>query len=91
MFCFVFKDFIYLFLERGERKDKERDRNINVREIHQSVASRTPPTEDLAQNPRMCSDQEPNQQPFTSEASTQSTEPHQPGQVLHVSKLLVAH
>ena len=25
----VFKDFIYLFLERGERKEKE-ERNINV-------------------------------------------------------------
>ena len=27
--CF-FKDFIYLFLERGEGKEKERERNINV-------------------------------------------------------------
>ena len=27
--CF-FKAFIYLFLERGERKEKERKRNINV-------------------------------------------------------------
>ena len=25
-----FKVFIYLFLERGERRDKERERNINV-------------------------------------------------------------
>ena len=25
-----FKDFIYLFLERGEKKEKERERNINV-------------------------------------------------------------
>ena len=25
-----FKDFIYLFLERGEGKEKERERNINV-------------------------------------------------------------
>ena len=24
------KDFIYLFLERGERREKERERNINV-------------------------------------------------------------
>ena len=27
---FFFKDFIYLFLERGERKEKEREWNINV-------------------------------------------------------------
>ena len=25
-----FKDFIYLFLERGEGREKERERNINV-------------------------------------------------------------
>ena len=30
-FLFVcFKDFIYLFLERGEGKEKERERNINM-------------------------------------------------------------
>ena len=27
---FFFKDFIYLFLERGEGREKERERNINV-------------------------------------------------------------
>ena len=27
---FLFKDFIYLFLERVEGKEKERERNINV-------------------------------------------------------------
>ena len=27
---YFLKDFIYLFLERGERKEKERERNINV-------------------------------------------------------------
>ena len=39
---------IYLFLERGERREKERERNINVQEKYQSVASCTPPTGDLA-------------------------------------------
>ena len=29
-FVFSFKDFIYLFLERWERREKERERNINV-------------------------------------------------------------
>ena len=28
------KDFIYLFLERGEGREEERERNINVREKH---------------------------------------------------------
>ena len=29
-YLFYFKDFIYLFLERGERREKERERNISV-------------------------------------------------------------
>ena len=45
------KDFIYLFLERGEGREKERERNITVREKHWSVASLT------------CPDQGPNLQP----------------------------
>ena len=28
-FVFVFKDFVYLFLERGEGREKERERNIS--------------------------------------------------------------
>ena len=38
----------------------------------------TCPTEDVAYNPGMCPDWELNQQPFGSEAGTQSTQPHQP-------------
>ena len=38
-----------------------------------------PPAGDLASNPDMCSDWEMNRQPFGSQASAQSTEPHQPG------------
>ena len=33
------KDFIYLFLKREERREKERERNINVQEKHQLAAS----------------------------------------------------
>ena len=55
---FFFKDFIYLFLERGERREKERERNINVWLPH------GPPTGDLAHNPGMCPDWELNQSPF---------------------------
>ena len=29
---FSLKDFVYLFLERGEGREKERERNVNVRE-----------------------------------------------------------
>ena len=43
------------------------------------VASHVPPTKDLAYNPGMCPDWELNQQLFGLQASTQSTEPHQPG------------
>ena len=29
-YFFLNKDFIYLFLERGEGREKERERNVNV-------------------------------------------------------------
>ena len=74
-----FKDFIYLLLETGEGRKKERERDINVQEVHPSLASRTPPTGDLAQNPGMRPDWESNQWPFSSQTGSQSTEPHKPG------------
>ena len=43
-----------------------------------------PPTRDLA-NSGMCPDWELNQQPFGSQAGTQSTEPHQPGLTLSLN------
>ena len=67
------KDFIYLFLDRGEGREKERERNINV------VAASAPPTGDLARNPGMCPDWELNQRHFGLQAGSQSTEPQQPG------------
>ena len=60
-FFFSFKkDIIYLFLERGEKREKEREKNINVREIHRLVASHMPPTGGLAGNPGMCPDWDSN-------------------------------
>ena len=53
-----FLRFMYLFLERGEGRENERERNINVREI--SIASHMPPPGDLACNPGVCPDQESN-------------------------------
>ena len=50
-------------------------------ENHQCVVtSHAPPTGDLAHNPGMCPDWESNRRPFSWQVSTQSTEPHQPGQ-----------
>ena len=37
------KDFYNLFLERGEGREEERERDIDVREKHRSVASRVLP------------------------------------------------
>ena len=48
------------------------------------VASGVPHTGDPAPNPGMCPDWESNQGPFVSQASTQSTEPHQPGLTAHI-------
>ena len=69
-FIFKFFNCIYLFLERGEGREKERERNINVWKIHQLVASWMPPTEDLAHNPGMYPDWELNQEPFGLQAGT---------------------
>ena len=60
------KNFIDLFLGRGEGTEKERQRNIHVWEVQRSVASRMPPTEDLARNPGMGPDWETNREPFSS-------------------------
>ena len=65
---------VCLFSERGEGREKVKERNISV-----WLPLPPPPTGDLACNPGMCLDWESNRGPFGSQASTQSTEPHQPG------------
>ena len=58
----------FYFLVRGWEGEK-----------HQCVVvSHAPPPEDLAHNPGMSPDRESNWWPFGSQASIQSTEPHQP-------------
>ena len=53
-------------------------------EKHQCVVPfRVPPTRDLAHNPDMCPDWESNLSHFGLQAGTQSTEPHQPGQIVY--------
>ena len=81
-----FLKIFYLFLERGE--GRKRERNINAWEIYRSIASRVPPTGHLACNPGMCPDWESNQRFFGCQASTQSTEPHQPRLVLSFVRTL---
>ena len=86
----LFKFFIvYLFLERRGGREEERDRNIDVGELHRSVASHTLPVGDLAHNPGMCPDCEWNQRPFSSQAGTQSTESQQPKQKCFFLMLIV--
>ena len=57
-YLFIFKILFIYFLERGEGREKERERHISV------VASCAPPPGALAHNPGMCPDWESNQQPF---------------------------
>ena len=64
----------YLFLERVREGEREGEKHQYV------VASHIAPAGDLARNPGMCPDWESNERPFGSQASAQSTEPHQPGQ-----------
>ena len=69
-----FRHFIYLFFrERGGEGEREGEKHQCV------VASHTPPPGDLAHNPGMCPDWELNRRPLGLQASTQATEPHQPG------------
>ena len=78
---FIFYNFFkrcYLFLERGKEGGREWEKHQCV------VASCTASTGDLARNPGMCPDWESNQRPLGSQASTQSTQPHQPGHKVYL-------
>ena len=73
----AYEDFIYLFLERGEGRRKER--NIDVQQKHLLVTSLTLPKGGPSHNPGMCPEQELNQQPFHLQDDSQPTEPHWSG------------
>ena len=76
-FLFFFKDFIYLFLERGERKEREKERNINVwLPLTRPLVGTWPTTQACALTGNWTSNLW-----FT--ACTQSTKLHQPGLLLH--------
>ena len=74
----------YLFLDRRERMEKERERNINV-----WLLLMLPLTGDLAHSPGMCPDWESSQRPFGSQEGAQSTEPRQPGLFLMILYILL--
>ena len=68
------QDFIYSFPERGEGREKERERNINVwLPLICPLLGTWPTTLACALTGNRTED------PFGSQAGTQSTEPHQPG------------
>ena len=75
-FTFLKKDFIYLFLDRGEGREKEKEGNINVWLLLTRPLPGTWPAT------QACPDWELNPRPFVLQAGTQSTEPHQPGIIL---------
>ena len=78
------KDFTYLFLEKGEGREKEGEKNGCARET--LIGRNTDwlplmcaPAGDLAHNPDKSPHQESSWQPFSLWTDTQSTEPHQSG------------
>ena len=76
---FFFKDFIYLFLERGRKAVREGGKHQCV------VVSYVPPLGTQPTTQACPLDWEWNQRPFDSQACAQSTEPHQPG-LLYILK-----
>ena len=68
----VYLKILFIFSERRRGGEREGEKHQCV------VASCVSPTGDLVHNPDMCPEWELNQQPFGSQAGTQSTEPHQP-------------
>ena len=73
-----FKDFYLFILERGEGREKKRERNIDVRNIHQLNLVHAPTGEQTC-NLGMCPDWESNQRPFTFWDDPKLTEPHGSG------------
>ena len=76
-----FKDILKIsciYFQREEKGGRKRRRETCTRETQIGCLSHGP-TGDLVRNAGTCSDREWNQRPLVSQASTQSTEPHQPG------------
>ena len=65
--------YIILFLERRERREKEREKHINASCMHPNYGPR-----DQTCNPGMCPNRQLNQQPFTFQDNAQPAEPAEP-------------
>ena len=79
----VFKDFyLFIFRERGREGGREGEK-------HQCVVASQAHYGNLACNPGVCPDWESNQRPFGSQASTQFTEPHQPGHIRYIFSIIL--
>ena len=82
---FFFHLALHLLFRERRRGERGGEKHLCVRKT--SVASCTPPTEDLAHNPGMGPDWESNWQPFGSQVSAVSTEPHPSGSEWFMSRL----
>ena len=71
--------FIYLFLERGDGRKKEREWNIVVGNISWLSLKCVPTRGDQTWNPGMCPVWELNPQPFGLQGDAPPPEPHRPG------------
>ena len=69
----IFIKILFIFRVRGREGEREGEKHQCV------VASRVPPTRDLACNPGTCPDWESNGRPFALQSSARSIEPHLPG------------
>ena len=75
LLIYLFLKVLCIYFQREKKGGRKGEKHQCV------VASHVPPTGDLACSPGMCSDWELNLRPFGSQASSQSTEPHQLGQL----------
>ena len=79
MFIYFLKDFSYLLLERGEGKEKEKERNSDVQEIGGLVASPPPPTRNPAETQAGAVTRNPTGDLSVLQACAQSSEPTSQG------------
>ena len=74
--------YLFIFRERGREGGREEEK-------HQCVVASQAHYGNLACNPGVCPDWESNQRSFGSQASTQFTEPHQPGHIRYIFSIIL--
>ena len=87
LISFFFKAFIYLFLEKGEGREKTREKETSM--CKRNIIDRLPlhaPTQGPDPQPRHVPWLESNRWPFALRSDTQPTEPRRSG---HISFLLL--